>query len=84
MKFIAGFVHALQWLAVAASPSLLGAFIGVMMSLQSDQLYSNLVPLWTVIGFIVGAFWAEHVRKTVGLSSFFGRLVGARDLPKNK
>ncbi|WP_299801890.1 hypothetical protein [uncultured Shewanella sp.] len=84
MKFIAGFVHALQWLAIAASPSLVGAFIGVIISLQSEQIYSNMVPLWTAVGFIAGAFWAEHLRKTIGLSYFFGRLLGARDLPKNK
>ncbi|GIU41681.1 hypothetical protein TUM4438_06480 [Shewanella sairae] len=82
MKFIGWFVHTLQWLAVAASPTLLGAFIGVAFSLQSGSVYSNIILVWAAVGFIAGAFWAEHVRKNIGLPQFFGRLAGARDRPK--
>ncbi|MGS0681005.1 hypothetical protein [Shewanella sp. 0m-4] len=82
MKFIGWLVHSLQWLAVALSPTLLGTFIGIAISLQSGQLNAYMLALWAAIGFLIGAFWAEHVRKTVGLSLFFGRLAGARDRPK--
>jgi len=82
MRFIAFFVQSLLWLSIACSPTLIGAFIGVMISLQSGEIYSLNVPLWAAVGFLIGAYWAEHVRKTIGLSVFFGRLIGARDIPK--
>lgn len=84
MKIISLFVHALQWLAVAASPTLIGVFIGIMLSLQSEQLNPSIILSWAVVGFLIGGFWAEKVRKTVGLSAFFGRLSGANDTQNNK
>ncbi|WP_041421551.1 hypothetical protein [Shewanella sediminis] len=82
MRFVAFFVQSLLWLSIACSPTLIGAFIGVMISLQSGEVYSQYVPLWAAVGFLIGAYWAEHVRKTIGLSHFFGRLLGARDTQK--
>ncbi|RTR40911.1 hypothetical protein EKG38_03065 [Shewanella canadensis] len=83
MRFVALFVQSLLWLSIACSPTLIGAFIGIMISLQSGEVYSLNVPIWAAVGFLIGAYWAEHVRKTIGLSVFFGRLAGARDTPKN-
>ncbi|QLE87006.1 MULTISPECIES: hypothetical protein [Shewanella] len=84
MRVVSLFVHALQWLAVAASPTLLGIFIGAMLSLQSGQLNSLSIAAWGVVGFIIGGFWAERIRQGIGLSQFFGRLAGARDIPNNR
>jgi len=81
MRLVACFVQSLLWLSIACSPTLIGAFIGVMLSLQSGDVYSLNVPLWAAVGFLIGAYSAEHVRKTIGLSHFFGRLLGARDIP---
>lgn len=82
MRLVAFFVQSLLWLSIACSPTLIGAFIGVMISLQSGEFYSLNVPIWAATGFLIGTYWAEHVRKTIGLSHFFGRLIGARDIPK--
>ncbi|WP_267463719.1 hypothetical protein [Shewanella sp. TC10] len=37
------------------------------------------VPMMALVGFVLGAMWAERIRNTVGLSHFFGRLVGMRN-----
>ncbi|QFU24282.1 hypothetical protein FM038_020430 [Shewanella eurypsychrophilus] len=84
MKFIGLFIYALQWLAVALSPTLIGVFIGIAISLQSEQLSPSVILSWTAVGFLIGGFWAEKIRKTVGLSAFFGRLAGANDTRDNK
>ncbi|GIU19207.1 MULTISPECIES: hypothetical protein [Shewanella] len=84
MRLVSLFVYSLQWLAIAASPTLLGLFVGVVLSLQSGQLNSLTVIAWGAVGFIIGGFWAERIRKQTGLSEFFGRLAGARDKPKRR
>lgn len=84
MKFVSLFVFFLQWLAIAASPTLLGLFVGAMLSLQSGQFNSLTIIAWGTVGFIIGGFWAERIRKQTGLSEFFGRLAGARDKPKSR
>ncbi|MCL1067350.1 hypothetical protein L2735_11090 [Shewanella olleyana] len=80
MKFVAQFVHCLLWLSVAMSPTLLFTIIGLVLVYSSEgQMGEFTVPVMTLIGFVLGAMWAERVRKTVGLSNFFGRLVGMRN-----
>jgi hypothetical protein len=54
----------------------MGFIIGFLLSAQAGDLYNLTVPLCGFTGFIIGALWAERVRKTIGLSTFFGRLSG--------
>ena len=84
MRFVSLFVYSLQWLAIAASPTLLGLFLGAALSLQSGGFNSLTIVAWGMVGFIIGGFWAERIRKHTGLSEFFGRLAGARDKPKSR
>ncbi|QYK01870.1 hypothetical protein [Shewanella psychrotolerans] len=84
MRLVSLLVYSLQWLAIAASPTLLGLFVGAALSLQSGQFNSLTIIAWGVVGFIIGGFWAERIRKRVGISEFFGRLAGARDIPKKR
>ncbi len=84
MKFISLLVYTLQWLAVALSPTLVGIFIGIAISLQSEHLSPLIILSWATVGFIIGSFWAENIRKKMGLSTFFGRLSGANDTLKRK
>ncbi len=76
MKFVALFVYSLLWLMLAASPTIAGLIIGFILSAQAGDLYSLTVPLCGFAGFIIGALWAERIRKTIGLAAFFGRLSG--------
>ena len=76
MRSTAFFVQALLWLTVAGSPTLIGVIIGFLLGLQADELYSLRVPMCGTIGFIIGGLWAERIRRTTGLSTFLGRLIG--------
>ena len=80
MKFIEYLVQGLLWLLVALSPTLAGVILGFIISFQAGDIYSSTVPLVGLIGFVVGAIWAERVRKTIGLATFFGRLLGTPEL----
>jgi len=80
MKFIAFIAQSLLWLAIAASPTIVGLIVGFILSMQAGDLYSLTVPLCGAVGFIIGGLWAERIRKTIGLSAFFGRLIGMREL----
>lgn len=81
MNIIAKFVHLLLWLAVAMSPTLIGVAVGFIAKFNlSGQLSELAIPVCSTLGFILGALWAEHTRKTIGLSAFLGRLVGHRDI----
>ncbi|WOT05824.1 hypothetical protein [Shewanella youngdeokensis] len=81
MKIVALFVQSLLWLSVAFSPTLLGLIVGVFVKFNfSGQLSDLAIPTFTLIGFILGGFWAENIRKTIGLSAFLGRLIGHRDI----
>ncbi|TWX67751.1 hypothetical protein ESZ36_10545 [Colwellia demingiae] len=80
MKFLALMAQSLLWLTVAASPTLAGLILGFILSMQAGDLYSLTVPLCGFVGFMIGGLWAERIRKTIGLSSFLGRLMGMREL----
>ena len=81
MKFIALFVQSLLWLSIALSPTLIGIFVGAILTFNlAGQLSELALPLCSVLGFIIGALWAERIRKTIGLSAFLGRLVGHREI----
>ena len=80
MNFLAFIAQSLLWLAVAASPTLVGVIIGFILSMQASDLYNLTVPLCGGAGFILGGLWAERIRKTIGLSAFLGRLTGMCEL----
>ena len=81
MKIIALLVQALLWGSIAFSPTLVGVAIGIILKFSFAGLVSKLaLPVCIAIGFIVGGIWAERIRKTIGLSMFFGRLNGHRDI----
>lgn len=83
MKFFAFIAQSLLWLSIAASPTLAGLIVGFLLSSQDGDSQSIIIPLWTIIGFIIGAFWAERIRRTVGLSTFLGRLTGMSEFRDN-
>ena len=56
---------------VALSPTVAGASIGMFVCINLGKFDVTIVSLCTGFGFIVGAFWAERVRKGPGLGMFF-------------
>ena len=79
MKYISFFVHASLWLRVAASPTLAGLTIGFLTTKGDTSQFAFL--LCGVLGFAVGSYWAESVRKSVGLSVFLGRTISMSEYP---
>ena len=82
MKFTSYFVQILLWLSIAASPTLTGALIGLFINQSLGDINALALPLCSFIGFIIGAFWAENIRKTTGLSNFLGMLMNNKELNK--
>jgi len=80
MKLFAFVAQSLLWLVIAASPTLVGLIAGFILSSQAGDLYNFAVPICGIIGFIFGGMWAEHIRKTIGLSAFLGRISGIPEL----
>ncbi|MCG7588115.1 hypothetical protein [Photobacterium sp. OFAV2-7] len=84
MKFVARFVHILLWLKVAASPVLLGAFIGGMICFALNEMVFPVIAICIGLGAVLGIIWAEKTRRTVGLSKFHGRLIGHPEIDGSK
>ncbi len=64
-------IHALLWLRIAISPTLIGAVVGLIICAYLGVLNIALLATCVVIGFICGALWAERVRKKIGLGLYF-------------
>jgi len=76
LKIIAVFVHICLWLKVAISPVLIGAATSAIICIVRGEINIYIVTSFTGVGLIVGIFWAEKIRRTIGLSAFHGRLIG--------
>lgn len=72
-------VEILLWLTVAASPTAAGLGIGFILSLQAGG--ESFLPMVVagLVGFVIGGMWAERVRRTIGLATFLGRLIGMKE-----
>ena len=71
MAFIEKLFQTYLWLRIAISPTLFGAILGLIICGFLGNLNVVILSVPTVLGFVVGAFWAERVRKTTGLGMFF-------------
>ncbi|MEJ2765651.1 hypothetical protein VV869_16990 [Photobacterium sp. MCCC 1A19761] len=76
IKFYAALVHVLLWLKVAVSPMCGGLFLAGLICIARDQISLLLIASMGGLGFVIGAFWAERIRKNMGLITFHGRLIG--------
>jgi uncharacterized membrane protein YeaQ/YmgE (transglycosylase-associated protein family) len=70
------FIKLLLWLQVFASPALLFAIIAFVIYSKNENNKSIAIIL-LIIGGILGAFFAEWVRRKYGLENFFGQLYGS-------
>ena len=82
MRNFAYLVYALLWLTITLSPTIIGISLGFLISAQAGDTLNSSVFIVGMIGFLFGVRWAEHVRKTIGLSQFFGRISGTPELNK--
>lgn len=77
LKFIAIMIEVLSWLTIFLSPFLLFLSIGIYFYLATK---TTLAVICTLTGVILGIFISEKVRKTIGCSTFLGRLMGGGSL----
>lgn len=70
------FIQTLLWLQIALSPCLVGALLGFAFCVVQDEITAEPILILAGIGFVVGAIWAEYIRRTRGLLAFSARLVG--------
>ena len=78
MKFIELLVSAVLWCGIAVSPLLLGGAIGAAIG-NTNGLLIETASIGAAIGFGFGLRWVGSIRKTIGLTVFWGRLIGAKD-----
>ena len=72
LRVVAYIVQCLLWIKVAASPTVAGAIFGVILEFYGLK-YG--ISIFGFLGFVVGGFCAEYIRRTIGLAEFFGRLI---------
>ena len=81
MKFIIFLVHSIFWLWVFIVPVLILGGAGAIIYLQSaDNLIYSIIL--AVAGMVIGFLLAERIRKKVGLTAFFGRLISMPEMTK--
>lgn len=70
MAIIEKLFQAYFWLRIAISPTLFGAILGLIICGLLGNLNVVILSVLTVLGFVGGAFWAERIRKTIGLGMY--------------
>ena len=71
MAFI---VNSIYWLWLFIVPIILLGGAGLILYMQSEE-YLPFSIILGIAGAVLGLLWAERIRKKVGLSEFFGRLL---------
>lgn len=70
------FINLLLWLQAFASPALLFAIIAFLVYNKNENNRSLAITL-LITGVILGAAFAEWIRRKYGLENFFGQLYGS-------
>jgi hypothetical protein len=78
---IAVFAFVLMWCKVAVAPTLLGAIAAFVVSKAAPPPW-NTVGAWglALLGFALGAVWAERLRRRGQLGSFVAAEIATPDL----
>lgn len=76
-------IEAFAWIKIALSPTIIGAFLGVIAyaNLSSPMGLTVGIAL-TFIGLIVGIIWATRIAKKGSTSEFISRVNASPDLDK--
>ena len=85
IKFLKLFTESLAWLQIAASPTLIGAVIGLVIYLARPGAPTLIAGLMVALaGLITGIVWATRVWKSQGTVWFVSRVNASPDfnLPK--
>jgi hypothetical protein len=77
IKVFALLSEVIMWLGLAASPILGSLLVVLLITIITNDFNLYLTAFFVSAGAIVGIRWAEKVRRGMGLSHFYGRLLGA-------
>jgi hypothetical protein len=79
---ITGFCIAiLNFLRILISPFLIGTVFGGLIYLAFKSTFSLVIGiLFSLVGLLIGIFWAVNVWKKTGTTEYIGRLYASRDL----
>jgi hypothetical protein len=75
-RLFAFLIELAYWLAIAASPSLIGLAM-------SAALFVYRIPVWPapiIVGVIAGVVWAEWARRHYGCSNYIAQILATPDL----
>jgi hypothetical protein len=72
------FVEIIYWIAIFASPFLLSLAIGVGIYFSNEKLLWLSIVIVS-IGFLLGIYFAERVRRKVGCARFIARILATPD-----
>lgn len=82
LKFI---TEALGWLRIAASPTIIGLFLGALVYNSNPSVLTLLIGILIAIsGIIVGVVWATRIWKKQGTMWFLSRTMASPDLDKKE
>lgn len=71
----------LTWLQIAVSPIIIGLIAGALIYLYNRDAYGITIGITVaVLGVIIGALWAENIRKKRGTMEHMGRLLHMPEL----
>jgi hypothetical protein len=79
---IAGFCIAiLNFIRILMSPFLIGTVFGGLIYLAFKSTFSLVIGIFfSLVGLLIGIFWAINVWKKTGTTEYIGRLYASRDL----
>lgn len=81
LKFIRTFIDQYNYLKIMASPTLIGAFIGVIIYLnKTDKIGLILASIVTIIGIVCGVLLANYAKRKGGTTEFIARVNASPDI----
>lgn len=83
MKILEWIAEALSWLKIAASPTLLGLFLGFLFYLFKPDVVGLIFGgLFSVVGLVIGIILATNISKKMEATEFNSRIYATPDFDK--
>lgn len=82
MKLFTLFINTIYWIWLVVVPLIPATILGIWLYDRSPDNVPIIV-LVGVVALILGIIFAEYVRKSQGLMTFFSKIISSEDLPDN-
>lgn len=85
IKLLKSITQAIGWLQIAASPMLIGIFIGALVYYSNPSNTNLIIGISVaILGIIFGIFWATKISKTKGSIEFMSKIIATPELDKKE